>query len=104
MAEYSDYNNVFSAEYVMKLPKNTGINEYAIKLIKGKQLLFELIYSLGPIKLKTLKIYIKINLANGFIQSSKSPARAPILFDRKPDRSLRLYVDYWGLNNLTIKN
>ena len=30
--------------------------------------------------------------------------RAPILFDKKPDKSLRLCVDYQGLNNITIKN
>lgn len=29
---------------------------------------------------------------------------SPILFVRKPDGSFRLYVDYLGLNNLTIKN
>ena len=35
-AEYSDYSNVFSVENVVELPENTGINEYAIKLEKGK--------------------------------------------------------------------
>ena len=33
--EYSDYNNVFSAENVIKLPENTRMNEYAIKLEEG---------------------------------------------------------------------
>ena len=55
-------------------------------------------------ELETLKTYIKTNLANGFIQPSNSPAGAPILFVCKPDGSLRLCVDYRGLNNLTIKN
>ena len=55
-------------------------------------------------ELETLKAYIKNNLANGFIQPSKSPTRAPILFNKKPDGSLRLCVDYKGFNNLTIKN
>ena len=55
-------------------------------------------------ELETLKAYIETNLANGFIKPSKSLAGAPILFDRKLDGSLRLYVDYRGLNNLTIKN
>ncbi len=55
-------------------------------------------------ELETLKAYIKNNLASGFIRPSKSPARVPILFDKKPDSSLRLYVDYQDLNNLTIKN
>ena len=31
-AEYSDYSDVFSAEYTAKLLKNTRINEHAIKL------------------------------------------------------------------------
>ncbi len=55
-------------------------------------------------ELETLKAYIKNNLANRFIMPSKSPVGAPILFDKKPDNSLRLCVDYQGLNNLTIKN
>ena len=80
------------------------MNKHVIKLEEGKQPSFRPINSLGLVELKTLKIYIKINLANGFIRPFKSPAEAPILFDRKPDGNLHLCVDYWGLNNLTIKN
>ena len=67
LAEYSDYNNVFSAKNITKIPENTGINEHIIKLEESKQLLFGLIYSLGLVELKILKTYIKINLVNGFI-------------------------------------
>ena len=80
------------------------MNEHTIKLEEGKQPLFGPIYSLEPVEWETLKIYIETNLANGFIRVSKSPAGALILFDKKPDRSFRLCMDYWGLNNLTIKN
>ncbi len=62
------------------------------------------IYSLGPVELETLKAYIENNLASDFIRPSKSPVGIPILFDMKPDGSLRLCIDYRGLNNLTIKN
>ena len=102
--EYSDYSDVFLAENAAELPENTGMNEHAIELEEDKQPPFGPIYSLGPVELETLKTYIKTNLANGFICPSKSPAGAPILFNKKPDRSLRLCVDYWGLNNITIKN
>ena len=51
-----------------------------------------------------LKTYMKANLASGFIRPSKSPASAPILFVWNKDGSFRLCVDYWGLNNLMIKN
>ena len=103
-AEYSNYSNVFSAENVAELPKNTGINKHAIELKESKQPPFESIYNLSQVELEMLKTYIETNLANGFIWPSKSPARALILFDRKPDRSLRFYINYWGLNNIMIKN
>ena len=85
------------------LPTCTRINEYAIELKNDKQPPYRPIYSLGLVELETLKTYIKINLANGFIRPLKSPAGAPILFVCKPDSSLRLCNDYQNLNNLTIK-
>ena len=88
----------------MELLDNTGINEHAIELEESKQPPFRPIYSLGPVELEMLKTYIKTDLANGFIRPSKSPAGILIFFDWKPDRSLRFCVDYWGLNNITIKN
>ena len=91
-------------EYIVEILENTRINKHAIKLEKDKQPLFRPIYSLELVELEILKTYIKTNLANGFIQPSKSFARAFILFDKKLDRNLRFYIDYWGLNNLTIKN
>ena len=94
LAEYFDYSDIFSAKNAIELPKNNEMNKHAIKLEAGKQPLFRSIYSLGPMELETLKTYIKTNLANGFIRPSKSPAGAPILFDRKPDGSLRFCVDY----------
>ena len=55
-------------------------------------------------ELEILKAYIKNNMVNGFIRPSKSPAGALILFDKKPDASLILCIDYRDFNNLTIKN
>ena len=103
-AEYSDFEDVFSKESAAVLPEHTEINTHAIDLEEGKQPPYGPIYSLGPVELETLKTYIKTNLANGFICPSKSPAGTPILFDKKPDGSFCLYVDYQGLNNITIKN
>ena len=80
------------------------MNKHAIKLEEGKQPLFGPIYSLDLVELEILKTYIKTNLANSFIRPSKSFAGAPILFDRKPDGSFHLYIDYRGLNNITIMN
>ena len=65
--KYADYADVFSFDLAMELPKNTGINEHAIKLQNGKQPSYKLIYSLGPVELKRLKTYIKTHLKTGFI-------------------------------------
>jgi len=40
----------------------------------------------------------------GFIRASSSMAAAPILFVKKGDGSLRLVVDYRGINEGTVKN
>ena len=104
LAEYSDYSNVFLAENIIELLENTGINKHTIKLEEGKQLPFGLFYSLGPIELETLKTYITTNLVNGFIQPSKSLARVSIFFNKKPNKSLYFCINYWGFNNITIKN
>ena len=102
--KYSDFADVFSEKSADILPERTRANEYAIKLQKSKQPPYRPIYSLQPVELEILKIYIEINLANGFIQALKLLADAQILFIRKPDDSLCLCVYYRGLNNLTIKN
>ena len=93
-AKYSDFADVFYPDLASELSEHTGINDHAIELVDGQQPPYGPIYSLGPVELETLKAYIETNLANGFIRLSKSPAGAPILFDRKSDGFLRLYVDY----------
>ena len=104
LVEYSDFADVFLEKSANILPKRTGANEYAIKVEEGKQPRYGPIYSLGRIELRTPKTYIKANLANGFIRTSKSPASASILFFRKPNGSFCLCVNYQRLNKLTIKN
>jgi hypothetical protein len=61
-------------------------------------------YSLSLRELIALKKFLEKNLAKGFIQESKSPANTLILFALKKDSSLRLCVNYRGLNAVTVKN
>ncbi len=103
-SEYADFADVFSPKLTVELLEHTEINDHIIELVDDRQPLYDPIYSLKPVELEILKVYIKNNLASGFIRPSMSLAKAPILFDKKPDGSLRLCVDYRGLNNLTINN
>ena len=102
--KYIDFVDVFSSKLATKLPKHTGINDHAIELVDNWQPQYGSIYSLSLVELETLKVYIKNNLVNGFVRFSKSLAKALIFFNKKPNGSLRLYIDYQDLNNLTIKN
>ena len=62
------------------------------------------IYNLSRKELKILREYLNSLLEKGWIRPSKSPAGVLILFVLKLDSTIRLYVDYRGLNKVTIKN
>lgn len=63
-----------------------------------------LVFRMSPLELQEAKTQIDDLLARGYIRPSKSRYGAPILFARKNDGKLRMYVDYRGLNNVTQKN
>ncbi|SOV09386.1 uncharacterized protein UDID_18575 [Ustilago sp. UG-2017a] len=101
--EYHQYLDVFSRVKADKLlPHRTY--DHQIPLEEGKSPPFGPIYSLSEHELKTLREYLEENLAKGFISPSDSLAASPILFVKKKDGSLRLCVDYRGLNRITIRN
>ncbi|KAE8269715.1 hypothetical protein A4X09_0g2624 [Tilletia walkeri] len=62
------------------------------------------LYTLSPKELKTLREWLDEQVKLSFIRHSSSPALSPILFVKKRDESLRLCVDYRGLNAISIKN
>nr|CAN63947.1 hypothetical protein VITISV_012354 [Vitis vinifera] len=59
---------------------------------------------MAPPKLEELKRQLKELLDVGFIQPSKAPYGVPVLFQKKHDGSLRMCINYWALNKVTIKN
>jgi len=55
-------------------------------------------------KLLAIKKYINEHLNKGFIRPSILLAAAPILLAKKLRGGIRFYVNYRGLNAITIKN
>lgn len=104
LLKYLDYAEVFFFELVIKLLVNTNMNKNIIKLIEDKQPPYRPIFSLKPVELKILKTCIETYLKTRFIWPFESLAGALIFFDPKLNRHFCLYIDYQGLNNLTIKN
>jgi len=101
--EYHDFADLFSKKKADEIP-SYGLYDHKIPLIEGSTPHWGPIYKLSPIELETLSKYIEENLRKGFLRHSQSPYGAPIVFARKKDGTLRICVDYRGLNKLTIKN
>ena len=78
--------------------------EFCIELIPGTAPISKTPYRMAPAELKELKTQLQELLDKGFIRPSHSPWGAPVLFVKKADGSLRLCIDYRGLNQVTIKN
>jgi hypothetical protein len=60
-------------------------------------------YRMASSELKELKEQLQELLDKGFICPTMSPWGVPVLFVKK-DGSMRMCIDYWELNKVTIKN
>nr|GFB24049.1 putative reverse transcriptase domain-containing protein [Tanacetum cinerariifolium] len=66
--------------------------EFNIELISGAEPISKAPYRMAPIELKELKDQLQELLERGFIHPSVSPWGAPVLFVKKKDGSMRLYL------------
>ncbi|KAG5721949.1 hypothetical protein E4T56_gene18387 [Termitomyces sp. T112] len=101
--EYHEFADVFSEGSAKELPLHRSY-DHQIDLEEGTSPLFGKIYNMSKIKLWALKEYLDNMLGKGFIHPLTSAAGTLVLFAKKKDGSLRLCVDYRGLNKVTKKN
>jgi len=101
--DYHEFLPLFKKAVAEVLPPHRSYN-HKIPLQEGFMSLFGPLYALSKQELQALHQWIDENLSKEFIRVSSSPAGAPILFVKKKDGSLRLCVDYRGLNEGTGKN
>jgi hypothetical protein len=78
--------------------------EFGIDLIPGTTPISKAPYRTAPTELAELKVQLDDMLKKKFIRPSVSPWGAPVLFVKKKDGSMRLYIDYMELNQVTVKN
>ncbi|GBG80636.1 hypothetical protein CBR_g31096 [Chara braunii] len=77
---------------------------HAIEIIPGSKTPKGRIYRMAPAELDELRRQLKELTEKGWIRPSTSPFGSPVLFVSKKGGSLRMCIDYKGLNAITVKN
>ncbi len=102
-AEYCDLRAVFSKSRATSLPPHRPY-DCAIDLLPGTSPPKGRLYSLSGPEREAMDRYIRESLQTGLIRHSSSPAGAGFFFVQKKDGSLRPWIDYRGLNDITVNN
>src|SRR5207302_9908725 len=97
------YRDVFPKDLPLGLPPKRDV-DHRIELEPGSEPPTKAPYRMSPAQLDELKKQLNELLEKKFVQPSKSPFGAPVLFVKKKDGSTRMCIDYRALNKVTIKN
>jgi hypothetical protein len=96
-------HNTFLPRIVNKLAPRRSWN-HKIELILGKDPLYLKNRPMSSQELSIVQKWLDDNLSKGFIWESRAWYAAPLLLAAKPGGGVRVFQDYRGLNNVTIKN
>ena len=99
----AEYHDVFPDALPHGLPPSRDV-DHRIELVPGSIPPSRPTYRQSASELAELKSQLAELIALGFIQPSKSPYGAPVLFVKKKDGTTRMCIDYRALNDITIKN
>ncbi|CAL2272042.1 unnamed protein product [Prunus armeniaca] len=97
-----EFPNVFSDDLPGLPPQRETV--FTIELLPGTNPIHQAPYRMAPAELHELKIQLQELVDLGFIRPSVSPWGAPVLFVKKKDETMRLFIDYRQLNKVTVRN
>ena len=97
-----EYKDLFPNS-IPGLPPDRGV-QVSIPLIEGVEPVRWPMFQYNPVERKEIEKQVEYLLKRGLITESSSPFGAPILFVLKPNGTLRMCINYRGLNKLTGKN
>ncbi|XP_074319923.1 uncharacterized protein LOC141656767 [Silene latifolia] len=78
--------------------------EFGVDLRPGTGPISKAPYRMGPKELEESKKQLRELADKGYIRPNVSPWGAPVLFVKNKDGTLRLWIGYRELNNVTVKN
>ena len=97
-----EFPDVFPGE-LSRLPPEREV-DLSIEVEQGTTPILRAPYCMASTELKELKTQLQELLDKGFVQPSVSPWGALVLFVKKKDGTLRMYIDYQQINKVTVKN
>ncbi|EDO04757.1 hypothetical protein SS1G_07240 [Sclerotinia sclerotiorum 1980 UF-70] len=103
LKEYCDFIDLFSKKKANALPPHRD-NDHKIRLTQPNNLTLSSLYRQTTQELQALKKFVDENLNRGWIASSNASFAVPILFVKKANGDLRLYMDYRKLNEISAKD
>ena len=102
---FKEFTDVFEEKTYQELPphhkwdhKINLIPDWESKIWKPHT------YPLSYDEQKELNLFLEENLKNGRICCFKSPLASPVFFINKKDGKKQMVINYWKLNDITIKN
>lgn len=99
----AEYHDVMPPELPHRLPPERSV-DHKIELTTDAAPPVRGCYRLSYEESRELQRQLTELLEQGFIQTSKSPYGAPVLFVKKKGGALRMCIDYRALNKITVKN
>jgi hypothetical protein len=99
----AEFQDVFPPQLPATLPPQRDVDHH-IELTQSSPPTLRPVFRMSPGELDELKKQLDELKQAGFIQPSKSPFGAPVLFVKKKDGTMRMCVDYRDLNRITVKN
>ena len=101
--DYYNYLDIFSRTKSEKLPPHRPY-DYDILLMLGTEPPTQPLRNYSQDELRVIKKYLEDNLLKSWIRVNKSPVATSVLLIKKPGGDIQFYINYRGLNNITIKN
>ena len=102
-AVLKEFQDVFPEKLPPGLPPRRDV-DHRIELEPGAKAPVNRMYKMSFTELDELKKQLAELVEAGYVEPSKSPFGAPVLFVHKKDGGERMCIDYRALNKLTIKN